>query len=92
MSHSPSCDGGRHRAEVALAGEQLAERVADVDDADVVGVDPGGGEGGVDDLGGQVGEVETLAGQVAGEVALVAAEDPDVVELPIRRTILQLTE
>ena len=34
-------DAGRHGAEVALSGEHLAERVADVDDADVVGVDLG---------------------------------------------------
>ena len=51
---------------------------ADVDDVDVGGVDLGRLERAVDDLGGQGGEVAALAGEVAGEIALVAAEDPDV--------------
>ena len=70
--------GGRHRAEVALAGEQLTERVGDVDHVDRVGLESRSGERGSDDLGSQVREIESLPGQVAAEVALVAAEDPDV--------------
>ena len=69
---------GGHRAEVALTGEHLAEGVGDVDHLDRGGVDLGRGERGVDDLGGQVGEVQAFAGEVASEIALIAAEDPDV--------------
>ena len=74
----PGVDGGRHRAEVALAGEHLAEGVGDVHHADVDGVHLGRGQRRVHHLGGQIGEVMAFAGEVAGEVALVAAEDPDV--------------
>ena len=74
----PVVHGGGHRAEVALAGEQLTEGVGDVHDVDRGGVHPRGGERGIDHFGGQIGEIEALAGQVAAEVALVAAEDPDV--------------
>ncbi len=83
--------GGGHRAEVTLAGEHLAERVGEVDDLDVGGVHVGRGESGVDDLGGQVGEVASLAGEVAGEVALIAAENPDVGSAHAA-TLLQLRE
>ena len=76
VSHRPSHDGGRHRAEVALAGEHLAEGVGDVDDSDVGGVHLGRGQRAVDDLGGQRREVAALPAEVAGEIALVAAEDP----------------
>ena len=86
----PVADGCRHRAEVALLGEHLAECVRDVHDADIGGVDLGRGEGGVDDLAGQVREVEAFSGEVAGEVALVAAENPDV--SVHSRTLLQLRE
>ena len=71
-------DGGGHRPEMPLAGEQLAERVADVDHADLPGVDRGGRERPLDDFPGQVGEVLALAVQVPREVRLVAAEHPDV--------------
>ena len=84
--------GGGHRTEVGLPGEQLSERVGDVHDADRARVHPRGGEGGVDHLAGQVGEIEALAGQVAAEVALIAAENPDVGGAAHGRTILQLTE
>ena len=87
----PVDDGGRHGAEVALGGEQFAERVGDVDDADVGGVDLGRLERRGHHLGGQLGEVEAFAVQVAGEVALIAAEDPDV-GAGHDRTVLQLTE
>ena len=83
-------DGGRHRAEVTLSGEHLAECVGDVDHADVRGVDLGRREGGVDDLAGQVGEVAAFSGEVAGEVALIAAENPDV--SVHSGTLLQLRE
>ena len=82
VSHRPSLTRGGHRAEVALPGEHLAEGVADVDDVDVGGVDLGRLERVVDDLGGQVGEVVAFAGEVAREVALIAAEDPDVRQCP----------
>ena len=82
--------GCRHGAEVTLLGEHLAECVGDVDHTDVSGVDLGRGEGGVDDLAGQIREVEALFGEVSGEVALVAAEDPDV--SVHSRTLLQLKE
>jgi hypothetical protein len=61
---------------MALGREHLAERVADVHDADVTRVDTGGLEGGRDDLRGQPGEVDALARQVAREVALVTAQYP----------------
>ena len=44
----------------------------------VGGVHFGRGECGVDDLAGQIREVEAFFGEVAGEIALVAAENPDV--------------
>jgi hypothetical protein len=71
-------DGGGHRPEMPLAGEQLAECVADVDHADLPGVDRRGRERPVDHLPGQVGEVLALTVQVPREVRLVAAEHPDV--------------
>ena len=83
-------DGRGHRAEVALAGEHLPERVGHVDDVDVGGIDHGLGQGRVDDLAGQIGEVMALAGQVAGEITLVAAENPDTAGHRLR--LLQLTE
>ena len=70
---------GRHRPEVALPGEHLAEGVGDVDDPDVVAVHLGRGERGLDDLGGQSREVAVLFAEVASEVALVAAENPHAV-------------
>ncbi len=54
------------------------------------GVDLGRGEGGVDDLAGQVREIEAFFGEISGEVALVAAKDPDV--SVHSRTLLQLRE
>ena len=52
--------------------------------------DLGRGEGGVDDLAGQIREVEAFFGEVSGEVALVAAENPDI--SVHSRTLLQLKE
>ena len=74
----PRLDRRRHGTEVALAVEDLAERVADVHRGDVGGVDPGGGERAVDRLGDQVADLATLLGDVAGEVALDASEDVHV--------------
>ena len=71
-------DGGRHRAEVALRGEHLPEGVGDVHHVDVGGVDHGLGQGPVDDFAGQIGEVIALAGEIAGEIALIPAENPDI--------------
>src|SRR5690349_12998581 len=70
--------GGRHSAQVTLAGEQLTEGVCDVDDPDAGGVDPGVVEGVVDDLAGESGEVDLVTAEIAGEIALVAAENPDI--------------
>ena len=76
MPHSPSTRGG-HRAELTLPGEQLAERVADVDHLDVGCVDLGRRQCGGHHLGGQIGEVMTFPGEVAGEIALIPAENPN---------------
>ncbi len=76
-SRQPGFDGGRHRAHVPLPGEQLPERIADMDDADVLGVDAGGRKGARHHLGGHGCHVRTLFGPVACVVRLVAAENPD---------------
>lgn len=70
--------GGRHGAEVGLTGEQVAEGVCDVYDADVGGRDPGAVQCVVDDFEGESGEVDLLAAEIAGEIALVPAENPHV--------------
>ena len=70
-------DGGRHGAEMALPGVELAERVADVNALDRAGVDTGVGQGGGDCLRGEVGDVAPGFRQVAGEVGLVDTEDAD---------------
>ena len=88
----PFVHGGGHRPEVGLTREQLTEGVGDMHDADRVSVHARGSKRGVDHFAGQVGEIEALAGQVAAEVALIAAEDPDIRGAAHERTILQLTE
>ena len=77
--HAPEVlvDGGRHGAQVALAGEQLAEGVADVDGVDAGAAHPSVGQRLADDLGVSAVERLALACEVAGEVALVAPEHPD---------------
>ena len=70
-------DRGRHGSEVALAGEHLAEGVGDVDDPDAGRVHTGRSEGAFDDFGGQRRVVAILLAEVAGEITLVAAENPD---------------
>ena len=82
--------GGRHRPEVALLGEHLAEGSGHVYHPDVGGVDHGLGECLVDDLPGQAGEVDALPVQIAREVALIAPENPHVTGH--RPRLLQLTE
>ena len=84
-------DAGRHRTEMALPREHLAERIAHVNHLDVRGVDLGRGERVVNDFGGQVGEIMAFAGEVAREVALIAAKDPDVGSAH-EETVLQLRE
>jgi hypothetical protein len=69
-------DGGRHRAELALPGEQLTEGVADVHDADVGRGDVRVLQRALDVLREQLRERDALAGGVAREVGLVAADDP----------------
>src|SRR5262249_37675150 len=69
-------DRGRHRPEVALAGEHLTEGVGDMDHSDVGGVHLRRGKRVLDDLCGQGREVAVLFAEVASEIALVAAENP----------------
>ena len=75
---------------MTLLGEHLAECIGDVNHVDVAGVDLGRGQRSVDDLAGQIREVEAFFGEVSGEVALIAAEDPDI--SVHSRTLLQLKE
>jgi hypothetical protein len=74
---------------MALTGKHLAESIGHVNHLDVRGIDAGRREGVVHHFGGQVGEVMAFAGEVAREIALIAAEDPDVGS---ERTVLQLRE
>jgi hypothetical protein len=76
---------------MALPGEHLAEGIGHMDHPDVGGVDPGRGECVVHHFGRQVGEVMTFTGEVAREIALIAAEDPDVFSAH-DWTVLQLRE
>src|SRR5262249_51543308 len=69
-------DGGRHRAELPLTGEELSERVADMDHPDVGRCDAARRERVGHDLADQVGEVQPGTGPVAREVGLVTAEQP----------------
>src|SRR3954447_4459285 len=71
-------DTGRHRAEVALPGEHLAEGVGHVNHRNVGGVNSGRRECISHYFGRQIRVVTALAGEVAREVALITAEDPDV--------------
>ncbi len=73
-------DRGGHAAELALAGEELAEGVADVDHVDVGGAYSGVLQGAPHDLLGEIGEVEALAGPVAGEVW--SGNHPGPIRLP----------
>ena len=57
VSHSPSSTVAGIAPRWPWRGEHLAERVADVDDLDVGGVDLGRCSVESDDLGGQIGEV-----------------------------------
>jgi hypothetical protein len=75
-----------------LAREELTERVGDVHDVDRGGVHLRRGKSGIDHFAGQIGEVEAFSAQVAAEVALVAAEDPDIGGATHIGTVLQLTE
>ena len=74
----PVVDARGHRAEMALTGEHLSERVRDVHDLDIRGVDLGRRERGIHDLRGQRGKIASFLGQIAREVALVTAENPHV--------------
>src|SRR5262245_42187006 len=67
-----------HRAHVALAIEQLAERVSDMDHADLVPGQSRRIQCAVDHLARQVRDVLALTGEVAGEVALVTRQHPDI--------------
>jgi hypothetical protein len=91
MHAPPSVIWLRHRAEMALPGEQLAEGIGHVDHFDVRGVDSGRDQRVVHHIGGQVREVVAFAGQVSREIGLIAAEDPDVGSAH-DWTVLQLRE
>jgi len=84
-------DTGRHRAEVALPGEHLAEGVGHVNHRNVGGVNSGRRECISHYFGRQIRVVTALAGEVAREVALITAEDPDVGSTH-GGTVLQLRE
>jgi len=73
----PGLDGSRHGAQLALAVKELAERVAQVDGLDLLGADAGVGERRFDHLAYQVAHIKALALVVAGEIGLVAADNPD---------------
>lgn len=66
---------GRHRPEVALAGQHLTEGGCDVNNFDGGGINGVPGERALD-VGGQRREIAARFGGVAGEIALVAAENP----------------
>src|SRR6185437_14603652 len=76
LAPQPGLNRGGHRAELPLPGEQLPERVADVDGLHVLRLEPGAGKGAVDCFGHHVGDLQALARVVSREVALVAAGDP----------------
>ncbi|GAB2665733.1 hypothetical protein GCM10027068_52300 [Prescottella soli] len=75
---------------MSLAGEELAEGVADVDDADVAGVESGIGEGALDDLAHEVRDIEPLAGEVSCEIRLVAADYSNRVSSHVSRSLLEV--
>jgi hypothetical protein len=64
-----------HRAKVRLAREQLAERVADVNDANISWLDLRMYERDIDKLTDEIDELETIARETSGEVALGSAEN-----------------
>jgi len=69
-------DGGGHRAQLALTGEQLPERVPDVNGVHVPRLQAGRLERARDRLADHVGDLKALARVIACEIALVAAGDP----------------
>jgi hypothetical protein len=76
LRRAASLTAARHRPEVPLPGEELAEGIADVDDTDLRAGEAGCDEGALDDLTDQPVDADALSGQVAREVALVTAENP----------------
>ena len=67
-----------HGAELSLPGEELAERIPDVDGLHVLRSQAGRGQGAGHGLGHHVGDLQALARVVPGVVALVAPCDPHV--------------
>src|SRR5689334_13171933 len=78
LAPQPRLDRGRHRAELPLPGEELAERVPDVDRFHVFRSYPGIFQRARHGLGHHVGDLQALARVVPREVTLVAARDPRV--------------
>ena len=76
LAPQPGLDGGGHRAQLPLPGEQLPEGVPDVDRLDVLGSRPALCRVPCTRFGHHVGDLQALACVVPREVALVAAGDP----------------
>ena len=76
LAPQPRLDGGGHRAQLSLPGEQLPERVPDVDGRHVLRGDAGPVQRASHRFGHHVGDFQALARVVPREVALVAAGDP----------------
>src|ERR1019366_6309022 len=70
-------DASHHGTQVALLDVELPHRVGDVDDLDLPGGDAGARHGAHGGLLDQVTDLQRLLGEVTGEVALIAADDPD---------------
>ena len=76
LAPQPGLDGGGHRAQLPLPGEQLPEGVPDVDRLHVLRLEAGAAQGALQRLADHVGDLQALACVVPREVALVAAGDP----------------
>jgi hypothetical protein len=76
LAPQPRLDGGRHRAQLPLPGEQLPERVPDVDGLHILGLQAGAVQRAGDRFGHHVGDLQALARVVPREVTLVTAGDP----------------
>src|SRR5450631_3814611 len=68
---------GHHRTQMALPDIELPHRVTDMDDLNLVSGDSGVRQGAGGGLPDKVADLQRLLREVTGEVALVAADDPD---------------
>jgi hypothetical protein len=76
LAPQPRLDGGGHRAQLSLPGEQLPERVPDVDRLHVLRLEAGALQRASHRFGHHVGDLQALARVVPREVTLVTAGDP----------------